>query len=193
MTSGGVNDAATATEHDPVAVDEPVEALDAGHDSATGSATGRVASAASRLFRRSADAWIGAAGSVVAACIVTWGACHVADVFQPSLVRLDNVIFNMRHIVEIVDTPQGCSVIMSNSAGVVVEGEQHYSAHSLDLAGCRSLQRAVKQHTVSGIGRVTQGELFLSGLAQAHFLTTTGACPDAMARVAFALPNGTST
>ena len=193
MTSEEINDPAKA-EREPLPSEDPTDApVDASEDDAGGSATVRAVTTDSLSFERRGGAWIGAAGSIVAACIVAWGAYHVADVFQPSFVRLENVLFNMRHIVEIVDTANGCSVIMTNSSGVVSDGEQYFSSHALDLAGCLSLHRAVEKHTVSGIGRVTRGEIFLSGLAQAYFITMTGTCPDEMRRVPLGLSNGEST
>ena len=130
------------------------------------------------------DRWgpalITATGSVMAALIVTWGACHVADIFEPSLVRLSNVVLNLSHIVEIVDTSTGCNVIMSTGVGRV----------SLDWAGCLSLRRALDKHTVSGIGRVTDGEVLLSALAQASFITATGDCPTNMERFLGEDPSG---
>ena len=185
---------ASKAEHEPVPRDAPVDATDdAGRDDPGARTSVHAATRRSALSERWYNAWIGAGGSILAAFIVTSGACHVADVFEPNFVQLDNVMFNMRHIVEIVDTPNGCDVIMSNSAGVVSGSEQYLPSHSLNFAGCRSLSRAIENHTVSGAGRVTAGELFVSGLAQAHFITTTGACPDEMAPVPLGLSKEAST
>ena len=129
---------------------------------------------------RNCSAVISALGSIVAACIVTLGACHVADIFEPTLVRLDNVVFNMRHIVEIASTSTGCVVVMANNDGMVVDGQQVFSSHSLDWAACVSLYRALDNHTLDGIGRVTRGEVVFSALAQSAFVTATDTCPDDM-------------
>ena len=136
---------------------------------------------------------ISAAATIFAACIVTYGACSIARVFEPSFVQLDNVTFNMRHIVEIVDSRHGCQVVTSKDGSLLNTGvatSQVFSSHSLDLIGCLSLRRAMIPHTISGVGRITRGEVFLSGLAQASVITTTGRCPNDMTLFHGQFPNG---
>ena len=178
MSSGNISDAAR-TERGRQPSERPIDVLTNKQDETTGgnAPTGPTAAGADSTKRYAP--WIAAVGSVVAACIIASGAYCAASVFQPSFVRLENAVFNMHHLVEILDTQSGCDVIMANSAAVATDHEQRF-AHSLDFAGCQSLRRAVEPHTVSGIGRVTEDELFISGLAQSLLFSATGVCPDGM-------------
>lgn len=179
MSSGNISDP-VKTERERQPSERPIDALANEQDETTGESlsTGLTAASADSIKRYAP--WITAIGSVVAACIIAAGAYRAASVFQPSFVRVENAVFNMHHLVEILDTPSGCDVIMASSAAVVTDAEQS-SARSLDFAGCQSLRRAVEAYTVSGIGRVTEEEIYISGLAQSHLFSTTDECPDGTA------------
>ena len=166
----------------------PIDALADEQNEATGeNAPAGLTAAGADSIKRYAP-WISAIGSVVGACIIASGAYWAASVFQPNFVRLENAVFNMHHLVEILDTPSGCDVIMANSAAVVTDDEQRFT-HSLDFAGCQSLRRAVEPHTVSGIGRVTEEEIIISNMAQSLLFSTTSVCPDGTAGPIPGLPD----
>ena len=187
MSSGNICDSAK-TERGRQPSERPVDASADEQDETNGGNAPTDLTAAGADSNKRYDPWITAVGSVVAACIIAFGAYWAASVFQPSFVRLENAVFNMHHLVEILDTPSGCDVIMANSAAVVTEDEQRFT-HSLDFAGCQSLRRAVEPHTVSGIGRVTEEEIYISGLAQSLLFSTTGVCPDGTAGPIPGLPD----
>ena len=128
------------------------------------------------------SASITAVGSVAAAAIVACAAYGAARVFEPSFVRIANATFNLGHIVEIVDTPDGCGVVLSKDGATVdVTGrELSFSSHILDFAGCQSLRRALSSNTLNRKGRLTKGDIIVSAIAQSGLVSATGRCPSDM-------------
>ncbi len=92
---------------------------------------------------------IQAAGSVLAAGIIAWGAINAAARSDPKFVRVGDHVINIDHLVEIArhDVGDGCKIITSNSGSRFVQSPdghsftQQFAGHDVDGASCDVLLR----------------------------------------------------
>ena len=101
---------------------------------------------------------IQAAGSILAAGIIAWGATNAAARFDPKFVRVGDHVINIDHLVEIArhDVGDGCKIIISISGSRFVESPdgrsltQHFAGHDVDAASCDVLRDALRDYAIDG-------------------------------------------
>ena len=106
---------------------------------------------------------IQAAGSVVAALIITFGAFRAARTFEPRFVRVGEHVINIEHLVEVAqdDDGDGCQIIISISesfvAGTPEQFTQNFAGHDVDETTCQMLRGVLDEYTVDGRPSGVQG------------------------------------